>query len=421
MEGEYLHSTPSYAHLNEVPGAYPRPATGHQASTPPMGECADSPPSAHAGRLGDVGKVTEFLNTPEVQWAYTQWCTECSEVNPHHQEWGTSHELDRATCGQPDDREDSEFRSPGHSRQDRPQAPTTRNAGGVTTWDSDRAFAASTACTQNLTRQPAQQPSHHTCFNGPGFAQEETPEVFAEVNPAPPPCQHATYTIVMPMTIQTHAYICPAPVMPGKHQQCLPDKLPQFKLGGDSYDYLMDLAMTVQAHGLDLDIWGVQAVMASVDTFYRGVLAPHLHVKPTPTWKEVRNIVWDLIKLLVTPEIACHQLAEGRMDIYHLFLVFTQVFEKMHMLAAISKNSEEVRSYFLGSLDQVVKGMLLSQFPLWVQDGDLDASYKFINKADMTFQVLTHGDPHYEDLKLVPGPLRAMVAAPQDQGVCHPR
>ncbi|KAJ2807135.1 hypothetical protein H4R20_001404 [Coemansia guatemalensis] len=381
---EYLHGTPSYAHLDEVPGAYPRAATGHQAGAPPVRGCADSQPSVHAGHLGDIGEVAEFLNTPEVCQAYDQWCIERGEVNLHRQEQGASHEPDHATRGQPNYGDGSELRPPRNERQDQPPVPTIRNAGGATTWDLDRVFAASTACVQNLTHQPAQQPSRHTRFNGPRFVQEETPEVFAEEHSAPLPRQRATYTIATPMTIQTRAYIRPAPVTPGERQQRLPDKLPQFELGGDLYDYLMDLATTVQAHGLDLDIWGAQAVMASVDMFYRGVLVPHLHVKPSLTWKEVCNIVWDLIKPLVAPEIARCQLAEGRMDIYRPFLVFTQVFKKMRMLAAISKDSEEARSYFLGSLDQVVKGMLLSQFPLWVRDSDLDAGYEFVNKVDTT-------------------------------------
>ncbi|KAJ2076576.1 hypothetical protein H4R24_005624 [Coemansia sp. RSA 988] len=74
--------------------------------------------------------------------------------------------------------------------------------------------------------------------------------------------------------------------------------------------------MTVQAQGLDLDIWGAQAVMASVDTFYQGMLALYLHVKPSPCWHE----------------------------------------------------------------------------------GDLDVGYRFVNKSDETFQVLTRGDLRYKDL-----------------------
>ncbi|KAJ2808588.1 hypothetical protein H4R20_000793 [Coemansia guatemalensis] len=135
--------------------------------------------------------------------------------------------------------------------------------------------------------------------------------------------------------------------------------------------------MTIQAHGLDLDEWGAQGVMASVDVFYQGILAPYLHVKPSLSWPEVCETVWNLIKLLVTPEITRRQLAEGWMDIYHLFLVFTQMFEKI--------------------LDRVVQRLLLAQFPLWVQEGDLDTGYAFMNKADETFQLLTHQDPHYED------------------------
>ncbi|KAJ2795750.1 hypothetical protein H4R20_005773 [Coemansia guatemalensis] len=235
-------------------------------------------------------------------------------------------------------------------------------------------------------------------FNRLGSVQNETPEAFGGSDSALLPPLQPAYTIATPMTIQTRAYIRPVPVTPGKCQQCLPDKLPKFELGDDSYDYLMDLAMMIQVHGLDLDSWGAQAIMASVDTFYRGVLAPYLHVKPSPLWHEVCTIVGNMIKPLVMPEIARCQLAEGRMDIYCLFLVFMQMFEKMQMLTEIPKSSTEARTYFLHSLDCVVQRLLLNQFPLWIREGDLNAGYAFMNKSDETFQVVTRGDSQYEDL-----------------------
>ncbi|KAJ2808559.1 hypothetical protein H4R20_000819 [Coemansia guatemalensis] len=209
----------------------------------------------------------------------------------------------------------------------------------MTTWNSEHAFAASTACMQN--------PSCSTHFNGPGFVQDEMPEVFASSSSAPLPCRTTTYMITMPMMIQTWAYIRVAPVMPGVCQQCLPEKLPQLELGGDSYDYLMDFAMMIQAHGLDLDEWGAQGIMASVDVFF---------TERSPGRDSAGDAHTD-----------------------------------------VRKDSSEARCYFLGSLDRVVQLLLLAQFPLWVQEGDLDVGYAFVNKADETFQLLTRQDPCYED------------------------
>ncbi|KAJ2808550.1 hypothetical protein H4R20_000822, partial [Coemansia guatemalensis] len=227
---------------------------------------------------------------------------------------------------------------------------------GTTTWNLEHIFTASMACAQN--------PSHHNQSNGPGFVQNKTPEAFGGSNLVPPPLPRAVYTIATPMTIQTRAYICPGPMTLGKHQQHLPGKLPQFELGDDLYDNLMDLVTMIQAHGLNLDSWGVQAVMALVDTFYQWVLTLYLHVKPSPLWRKVCTIMGNMIKPLVMLEIMQYQLAKGHLDIYCLFLVFTQMFEKMWMLNKIPKGSTEACTYFLCSLDHVVQWLLLNQSPL---------------------------------------------------------
>ncbi|KAJ2807322.1 hypothetical protein H4R20_001333 [Coemansia guatemalensis] len=73
------------------------------------------------------------------------------------------------------------------------------------------------------------------------------------------------------------------------------------------------------------------------------------------------------------------------------------MFEKMRMLANIPKGSPEACTYFLCSLDRVVQRLLLNQFPTWIREGNLGAGYAFVNTADETFQVVTRGDPRYED------------------------
>ncbi|KAJ2803386.1 hypothetical protein H4R20_002919 [Coemansia guatemalensis] len=333
--GTYLHGASSYAYLDEVPGAYPHSATSRPPVGVYIGEQAASHHSAHEDRTQEDELDADFMRSPEMQQAYVQWHARRGLAGPclHEQQGHYGADVRAHTNG----------------RSTQANSAATRNPGLTTTWNSECAFMASTAHARN--------PSRHTRFNGPGFAQDEMPEVFGGSDSAPSPAQRAAYTIATPTTIQTRAYIRPAP----------------FELGDDLYDYLMDLATTVQAHGLDLDSWGAQAVMASVDTFYRGVLAPYLHVKLAPLWREVCAIVGDMIKPLVTPEIARRQLAEGRMDIYRPFLVFTQMFEKMHMLANIPKGSPEARTYFLCSLDRVVQRLLLNQFPTWIREGNLDA------------------------------------------------
>ncbi|KAJ2790178.1 hypothetical protein H4R20_007055, partial [Coemansia guatemalensis] len=360
----YFHGTPSYAHLEEVPGAYPRSAFRRQNETNyeyiRAGYVRPATVRLTETRL-DNGRV-DFAHPLPERTEYEQWNDDRDghrHYHPHGQTVedvcgtrarpptqrqypdGYGEEDDggyvRALRGRPyqeathdprgsyDEEACSQRVRPPQEPQSSGRSDPPRNPGPTTMWNSERAFAASTARMQN--------PSRSTRFNGPGFAQDETLEVFAGSSSAPPPRRTAAYTIATPMTIQMRAYIRAAPVMPGVRQQHLPEKLPQLELGGDSYDYLMDLAMTIQAHGLDLDEWGTQGVMASVDVFYRGILAPYLHVKPSLLWPEVCEAVWDLIKPLVTPEITRRQLAEGWMDIYRPFLVFTQMFEKMRMLA----------------------------------------------------------------------------------------
>ncbi|KAJ2802060.1 hypothetical protein H4R20_003427, partial [Coemansia guatemalensis] len=378
----YFHGTPSYAHLEEVPSTYPRSAFRCQ------NEMNYEYVRAGYARPATVRSTETRLDNGQVDFAhplpecteYEQWNDNCDgrrHYHPHGQTVedvrrmharpptqrqypdGYGEEDDggyvRASCGHPyqeathdprgsyDEEACSQRARPPQEPQSSGRSDPPCNPGPMTMWNSERAFAASTARMQN--------PSCSTCFNGPGFAQDEMPEVFAGSSSAPPPRRTTAYMITTPMTIQTRAYIRAAPVTPGVCQQRLPEKLPQLELGGDSYDYLMDLVTTIQAHSLDLDEWGAQGVMASVDVFYRGILAPYLHMKPSLSWPEVCETVWDLIKPLVTPEIAWRQLAEGQMDIYRPFLVFTQMFEKMRMLADVRKDSSEAHCYFLGSLD----------------------------------------------------------------------
>ncbi|KAJ2807321.1 hypothetical protein H4R20_001332 [Coemansia guatemalensis] len=292
----YLHGVSSYAYLDEVPGAYPRLTTSRPPVRVDIGEQAASHHSAHEDRTQEDELDADFMRSPKMQQAYAQWHARCGLAGPRPHERQGHYGADVRVHGRTEELRPGENRLPANSRPTQANTAATRNPGPTTTWNSERAFAASTARARN--------PSRHTRFNGPGFAQDETPEVFGGSDLAPSPVQRAAYTIATPTTIQTRAYIWPAPVTPGERQQWLPDKLPQFELGDDSYDYLMDLATTVQAHGLDLDSWGAQAVMASVDTFYCGVLTPYLHVKPAPLWHEVCAIIGVMIKPLVTLEIA---------------------------------------------------------------------------------------------------------------------
>ncbi|KAJ2790664.1 hypothetical protein H4R20_006978, partial [Coemansia guatemalensis] len=135
---------------------------------------------------------------------------------------------------------ENQFRTPGPTRL-RPQPSTS--------WDSERAFAAATAELERQTQGRRQNQ------RSPGFISP--PDPFISTSPTgDPPTLPAVAT---PLTIQTRAYLRPPPTEPGQRAQRLPDKLPHLEVGGDSYDYMMSIATTVQSHGLNLDDWGAQA------------------------------------------------------------------------------------------------------------------------------------------------------------------
>ncbi|KAJ2607552.1 hypothetical protein H4S08_004782 [Coemansia sp. RSA 1365] len=133
-------------------------------------------------------------------------------------------------------------------------APLLRPHQGISmSWDSEAVFAAST-------------PGYHARSRGPStFAPQMTPTP-REHNRQAPPVMMAT-----PWTVGTNVFAYDAgnrDKSTAQGPRKLPENLPKLALNGDSYDFAMKMARALQARRYNLDEWGAEAVLLSVDQRY---------------------------------------------------------------------------------------------------------------------------------------------------------
>ncbi|KAJ2808584.1 hypothetical protein H4R20_000789 [Coemansia guatemalensis] len=70
-------------------------------------------------------------------------------------------------------------------------------------------------------------------------------------------------------------------------------------------------------------------------------------------------------------------------------------FKKLCMLSGLCRDSKDVRTHFLSGLDRKVHIMFTSHFPMWLENGNLDAGYVYVSELQETFNMVTHDIPQY--------------------------
>ncbi|MGH8965359.1 MAG: hypothetical protein ACRDXB_08530, partial [Actinomycetes bacterium] len=260
-------------------------------------------------------------------------------------------------------------------------APLLRPHQGISTsWDSEAAFAAST-------------PGYHARSRGPStFAPQMTP-TSREHNRQAPPVMMAT-----PWTVGTNVFAYDAgdrDKATAQGPRKLPENLPKLALNGDSYDFAMEMARALQARRYNLDEWGAEAVLLSVDQRYADAMTHALQRDPRPTWKEVVRTLLRYALARLTSVEARRRLGMMRMDIFEPLLCYPQKFEKLRMLSGMRRDAREVRTHFLSGLDREVRIMFTGRFPTWLEDGKLDEGYAYVSELQETFNTVTRNISRY--------------------------
>ncbi|KAJ2076945.1 hypothetical protein H4R24_005416 [Coemansia sp. RSA 988] len=175
----------------------------------------------------------------------------------------------------------------------------------------------------------------------------------------------------------------------------LPENLPKLTLGGDSYNFAMEMVQALQACRYNLDEWGTKAMLLSVDQHYADAMMHTLQRDLQPTWKEVvKMLLCYAPARLTSVEAGCH-LGMICMDIFEPLLCYLQKFEKLHMLTRMCRDAREVHTHFLSGLDCKVRIMFTSHFPMWLEDGQLDEGYAYVSKLQETFNTITWNISYY--------------------------
>ncbi|KAJ2076834.1 hypothetical protein H4R24_005477 [Coemansia sp. RSA 988] len=133
----------------------------------------------------------------------------------------------------------------------------------------------------------------------------------------------------------------------------LPENLPKLELDGDSYDFALEMARSLQAHCYDLDEWGAKAVLLSVNRHYAHTMLHMLQRDPKPNWKEVVKVLLQYVPARLGAAEAAERLGDVRMDINQPLLCYLQKFEKLRVLSGVRKSEPKVHSHFIAGVTQV--------------------------------------------------------------------
>ncbi|KAJ2607218.1 hypothetical protein H4S08_004899 [Coemansia sp. RSA 1365] len=150
--------------------------------------------------------------------------------------------------------------------------------------------------------------------------------------------------------------------------QKLLENLPKLALNGNSYDFVIEMACTLQTCRYNLDKWGAKALLLSVDQHYADAIMHILQQDPCPTWKEgVKMLLLYAPARLTSVEIG-RCLGMMCMDILKILICYPQNSEKLHMLSGTRHNASEVQTHFLSGLDYEVRIMLTGRFPTYLEE-----------------------------------------------------
>ncbi|KAJ2607677.1 hypothetical protein H4S08_004744 [Coemansia sp. RSA 1365] len=253
-------------------------------------------------------------------------------------------------------------------------APLLHPHQGISTsWDSEAAFAASML-------------GYHTCSGGSMTFMLQMIPTLKEHNRHVPLVMMAT-----PWTVGTNVFAYDAGDRDKSTTQRLrklPENLPKLALKVNSYDFAMEMACTLQARRYNLDEWGAEAILLSVDQCYADAMMHALQRDLLPTWKEVIKMLLRYAPARLTLVEAGRCFGMMRMNIYNLLLCYPQKFEKLHMLSGICHDTREVRTHFLSSLDREVCIMFTGHFPTWLEDSKYDEGYAYLSKLQEMFNIV---------------------------------